>query len=362
MNGAPRVSVVIPCYNLGRYVDEAVDSVLAQGFQDFEILIVDDGSEDPDTSRLFSDYRRPKTRVFRVPHAGLAAARNFGLSRAAGEYLCALDADDKLDASFLEKTVAVLDGDRSLTFASAWLRTFGDEEWEWRQDRCDLPTLLSEDTVLTAALVRRAAVQELGGWDGGMSAQGNEDWDLWLSLVERGHRGIILPEVLFLYRRRAGSMSEVCTRGEAHLGCVRHMIAKHRQSYRRHLTEVLLRKEADIGGLIRETGELVREVEERLVPDLVQREEQLSMLRRKLEALRTEGEGGRRASRLEALESRLQQEAKRIAELEDALARKECDTRELKDSLSWRATAPFRALHRQLVRLGKGLGFLRSRA
>src|SRR3972149_1699479 len=99
----PRVSVIIPCYNLGPYLDEAVGSVLSQTYQDFEILVVDDGSTDPATRTLLADYRRPKTRVIQLPHGGLAAARNAGVANAGGEYLCALDADDRLASSFLAK-------------------------------------------------------------------------------------------------------------------------------------------------------------------------------------------------------------------------------------------------------------------
>src|SRR5579862_7046804 len=101
----PRVSVIVPCYNLGEYLDEAVESVLAQTYQDFEILIVDDGSTNDKTRTILSNYARPRTTVYRTPNRGLAAARNFLVARARGEYLCALDADDKLHPTFLEKTV-----------------------------------------------------------------------------------------------------------------------------------------------------------------------------------------------------------------------------------------------------------------
>src|SRR5437867_2880272 len=149
---APKVSVIVPCYNLGRYLDEAVDSVLAQSFQDFEIVVVDDGSTDPETQALLAGYCRPKTRVVRLAHGGLAAARNAGIAESAGEYLCALDADDRLRPTFLKKTVDVLDRDPSITFVSTWLRNFEDEKWDWTPERWDFPALLCEDTVLTAAL------------------------------------------------------------------------------------------------------------------------------------------------------------------------------------------------------------------
>ena len=83
----------------------------------------------------------------------------------------------------------------------------------WKPERCDRPSLLWEYPVLTAALARAEAAVAAGGYDTAMPVQGDEDWDLWLTLVERGYRGVILPEVLFNYRRRPGSMSTVCWHG-----------------------------------------------------------------------------------------------------------------------------------------------------
>ena len=80
----PEVSVVIPCFNLGAYLDEAVQSVLDQTYQDFEIVIVDDGSDDPVTRHLLASYRRPRTRVVLAENGGIARARNRGLAEAAG--------------------------------------------------------------------------------------------------------------------------------------------------------------------------------------------------------------------------------------------------------------------------------------
>ena len=243
----PKVSVIIPCCNLGQYLDEAVESVLSQTYQDFEILVVDDGSTEPATRALLADYRRPGTQVIHAAHGGLAAARNLGIASAAGEYLCALDADDRLDPTYFEKAVPVLDADPSIGFVSCWLRTFGDEEWEWKPERCDLPALLWEDTVLTAALVRREAVVAAGGYDTKMPVQGDEDWDLWLTLVEQGCRGAILREVLFNYRRRAGSMSTVAWNGSGHLSLAAYLVAKHRETYRAHLIDVFRHQDIETG-------------------------------------------------------------------------------------------------------------------
>jgi glycosyltransferase involved in cell wall biosynthesis len=256
----PKVSVIVPCFNLGEYLAEAVDSALAQTCLDLEVIVVDDGSTEPRTRALLDVFRRPRTTVLRTPNRGLAAARNHAIRHSSGKYVCALDADDRLHPTFLEKTTALLDADPSLAFASTWLQAFGSESFLWKPERCDFPRLLAECVVLTAAPVRREALEAVGGYDEQRFGEGDEDWDLWIGLVERGLRGAIVPEVLFDYRQRPGSMRRLCTRGETRLRLFGNLLEKHRQSYLRWLPEVLLLKEEECGRLLRDNFELEREL------------------------------------------------------------------------------------------------------
>lgn len=328
----PAVSVIIPCYNLGAYLDEAVTSVLSQTYQNFEILIVDDGSTDVATCAMLADFRPPKTRVIRTEHRGVSAARNTALAQATGTYLCALDADDRLRPTYFEKAVPILDNDPSVAFVSCWLRAFGDEEWEWKPERCDLPTLLWEDTVLTAALVRREEVVAAGGYDTAMPAQGLEDWDLWLTLAERGCRGRILNEVLFEYRRRAGSLSTASWYGADHLPLTRYRVAKHAKAYREHLIDVFRHQDDETSTLLRLNDETERYIATELEPAVTLRRQELAHLRARLASPAAESDEAAAA-------------ADRVRDLEAALAATAAEVKALRASVSWRVTSPLRAAY-----------------
>ncbi|MBI3400179.1 MAG: glycosyltransferase [Acidobacteria bacterium] len=338
----PRVSVIIPCYNLGAYLDEAVESVLAQTCQDFEIVIVDDGSIDPGTQALLADYQRPKTRVIRIAHAGVSEARNVAIAHSTGAYLCALDADDRLEPTYLEKALRVLGQDPSLTFVSCWARLFGDEAWDWQPERCDLPALLCEDTVCTAALVRRDAVLAVGGFDTQIPIQGAEDWELWLTLVERGYRGVILREVLFNYRRRPGSLSTVSWYGSGHVPLTNYRLARHSESYRAHLSGVLLYQDTETAGYLRRNDELERYIGTELEPFVAAQHEELARLCARLSAATTTADAGAPAAEDSAKNDAA---ISRITELEATLHMVAAEALALRSSMSWRVTAPLRDVY-----------------
>ncbi|HNX59960.1 MAG TPA: glycosyltransferase family A protein, partial [Spirochaetota bacterium] len=128
----PKVSVIIPCYNQGIYVDEAVDSVLRQTFDDYEIIIVNDGSTDEITNEKLKSYCRPRTRVLTTENQGLAEARNTGIRNSSGVYILPLDADDVIAETYLEKAVAILDGNQKVGIVYSRAMLFGERSGEWR--------------------------------------------------------------------------------------------------------------------------------------------------------------------------------------------------------------------------------------
>ena len=206
----PRFSVIIPCYNQGRFVDEAVDSVLAQTFQDFEILIVDDGSTDPDTVRKLGQYDKPKTRVIRTENQGLSAARNNGVREARGDLILPLDADDRIAPTYLQEAAAILDGEPDVGIVYCQAEFFGGCTGLWDLPAYSLPRMLLDNLIFCAAAFRRSDWERVGGYVAGFRT-GWEDYDFWLSLIESGRQVVRIPEVLFFYRRARGSMDDRLT-------------------------------------------------------------------------------------------------------------------------------------------------------
>jgi hypothetical protein len=323
----PRVSVLMPCFNHGVYIREAIESVAAQTVSDWEIVVVDDGSTDAATVDTLRRLEAPRVTVLRTENRGLPAARNLAASRASGSVFCALDADDRLDAAWFERGLAELDARPELAFVSHWLQTFGDEAWVWTPKSCDLPALLARNTVNGAALVRREAFEAVGGYDESMR-DGCEDWDFWLRLVERGFQGTIIPEVLFDYRRSATSMSRLMTGSPDYQRPLQTLLAKHEPSYRAHLVDVLAAGAAESFDLQAQISEMQRAHAVEVEPALRRAREELTAIERKVERARPRQEAADERVRLEWQASELRREV-------DAM----------RASWSWRLTAPLRVLY-----------------
>jgi glycosyltransferase involved in cell wall biosynthesis len=134
----PKVSVIIPCYNQGKYIDEAVDSVLSQTFLDYEIIIVNDGSTDALTNSILKNYNKPKTKVIHTLNNGVSAARNIAIDNSQGEYILPLDADDKIAKDFIELAVNIIESRPDIKIVYSEVKFFGEQKGKWKLAEFDM--------------------------------------------------------------------------------------------------------------------------------------------------------------------------------------------------------------------------------
>ncbi len=207
--GPRRVAVIIPCYNQGRYLPEAVASVAAQTYRDLEVVIVNDGSNDNTSAvarELMARHPELAIRLIEQENRGLPAARNAGIAACRGDYWLPLDADDRIAATFIEKCLKALDSLPEAGFAYTDIQHFGDLDTVFRLPPFDAEAMVHRHNIgCVCSLVRRKAWEAVGGYDPTMT-EGYEDWDFWVGCIEKGWSGVHIPGPLFFYRKRGGSM------------------------------------------------------------------------------------------------------------------------------------------------------------
>ncbi|HFE67167.1 MAG TPA: glycosyltransferase [Chloroflexi bacterium] len=204
------VSVVIPAYNQGHFLGEAIESVLAQTHPDFEILVVDDGSTD-DTAVVAQSYTDPRVRYIYKENGGLSSARNAGLRQAAGEYISYLDSDDCFLPAKLARLVGELEANPQvgLVAGQALLMDEHGRQLNKKFDR-SLPEnpvelLLVNPLHVGSVLLRREWQEKVGFFD--ETLRSYEDWDMWLRLALAGCRMRYVPEPVSLYRFHSAQMT-----------------------------------------------------------------------------------------------------------------------------------------------------------
>lgn len=237
---APKVSIIIPCYNHGVYLGDALESVAAQAFgNDLEIVIVDDGSTEPDTITLLNTLSRSGTRVIRTANRGVAAARNCGIKAAAGPYILPLDADDLLgDPGILARAVAALDTSSEVGLVYGECHFFGERQGAASLPNFDPRQLLVENLVPSTALYRKSDWLAVGGYNEAMR-YGWEDWDFWVALSALDRQVIKLPGTLLNYRVRHSSRDRSLSLPRK-LQMYLLMLRRNRKLYLRHAPYVIL--------------------------------------------------------------------------------------------------------------------------
>jgi glycosyltransferase involved in cell wall biosynthesis len=231
----PKVSVIIPCYNQGIFIEEAIESVLAQSYRDFEIIVVNDGSDDSVTIDILNGLNKPLTTIYHTTNAGVSAARNYGIKHSSGTFILPLDADDRIDRRLLEMSVSLLEQNHQLELIATGVQYFGEIYTKEFLPAYNPKQHLLQNLFYNTSLFRKASFDKLNGYDESFK-EGWEDWDFYLRLVDDIAQVSIIQDFLLYYRiktssRNADLLQEKKQRVEQQL------FLKHIDKYRKYFPE-----------------------------------------------------------------------------------------------------------------------------
>ncbi len=202
MEKKPLVSIVLPVYNGKETVGKALEAIFNQSYPFFEVIVVDDGSTDGTREELEKFKERENFKVVYQENQGAPRARNKGAELARGEYLLFVDADTLLYPQCLEKMVETLLSHPEASYAYCDYKMTGWREGIHKASPFDPELLRKTNYISCTSLVD---IKVFPGWD--PKIRGLQDWDLWLTLLDQGHTGVYLPEVLFEAIQREDSIT-----------------------------------------------------------------------------------------------------------------------------------------------------------
>lgn len=203
------VTIITPYYNTEEFFIETVVSLKAQSLQNWEWVIVDDGSTDQESVNRLANIaaKDQRIKVIRQTNAGPGAARNTAFRSATGRYICMLDSDDMVEPTYLDKAVWFLDSNPEFAFCNSYSVVFGEQEYLWTTGFERGKAHLQANSGPPISVIRRSAYADCGGFDESIRF-GHEDWDFWLAMAKAGHWGYTIPEFLQWYRKRGNGRFE----------------------------------------------------------------------------------------------------------------------------------------------------------
>ncbi len=227
------VSIIVPCYNQSEYMDECLNSVLNQTYENWECIIVNDGSPD-NTEEVALKWQSKDSRFIylKKENGGLSSARNFGISNARGKYILPLDCDDKIGNNYTKNALKIFEHTSNIGIVYCKAVFFGTINGKWKLPRFNKKYLLCANHIFCSAFFLKEDWSKIGGYDENMK-QGWEDWEFWIRLLylldKTAYR---LNYTGFYYRRKDISMgNSVVEDKEKKIQIHEYVYEKHKNIY-----------------------------------------------------------------------------------------------------------------------------------
>jgi glycosyltransferase involved in cell wall biosynthesis len=199
-SSSAEVAIIIPCFNHGAYVEQALNSIFETGVDGLEVILINDGSTDPETLRILDSLPSEKVTVLHQENAGAAAARNHGIRHSVASFFIPLDADNLLYKPYLIQGIQWMKEHPECAVVFGDARIFGEKEGTWCNHPLKYEEIAFENYIDNCALIRKSAWEKAGGYDVKSPVPTREDYILWLDFLLHDFEFHHLPEFCFGYR------------------------------------------------------------------------------------------------------------------------------------------------------------------
>ncbi len=232
----PVISIIIPCYNSGAYLQDALESIKDYPHKNnYEVIIINDGSTDDNTLTLLHQLHIDGYTVLHQENKGPAAARNTGIKFSSGRYLLFLDSDNKIRSAYIEKGIKVLDAFKEVGIVYGNPSFFGDSsELRFVTGEFDIYKMLNQNYIDICSVIRKKVFDQVGGFDEERTLIGHEDWDFWIRANRAGFKFHYIQETLFDYRVTHDSLIRQASQPARLQKVLQYIYQKHVDIYVRH--------------------------------------------------------------------------------------------------------------------------------
>jgi len=201
-------SIIVPCYNYSKYLEECISSIVTQVYTDYEIIIVNDGSIDNTkeiATNLITKYSDANICLLEQKNTGQPAiSRNNGINKSNGKYILCLDADDKISSNYLQEAIDIFKKNKKVSIVFPNLQHFGDDETYVEFSDNDFQLVFTQNCFLVSSIFEKKVWSDSGGYS--TNVPGYEDWDFWVNAVSRGYRTKHSKKSILLYRKHGAGM------------------------------------------------------------------------------------------------------------------------------------------------------------
>lgn len=236
-NNDSLVSIIIPCYNHGKFLFETLNSVLNQTYRNWECIIINDGSTD-NTESIANEFckRNSNFKYFFQNNQGVSNARNNGIKKSTGNYILPLDGDDLIDPSYIQKAINRFTDFPNTTLVYCKADRFGEKKEYWDLPEYNYETEIWNNVIFCSAIFKREDFDKTNGYNPNMK-EGLEDWDFLLSLLNDKSIVYCIPEVLFHYRAVKKSRNTEANKKVIQLN--QQIVINHYDIYKEYLNNII---------------------------------------------------------------------------------------------------------------------------